>query len=126
MVEVTDSAPVSARMCAIHPAREAVARCPSCSAFYCRECITEHDYRMICAGCLAALLEGKGEVEKKGGRAGLGGPAITLVQVVVGVMVVWFVCFTMAELLREMPPDLHSGSMFEDIMMEAQRAALEQ
>lgn len=39
--------------CLIHTAREAVARCPQCRQFFCRECITEHGGRVLCAPCLA-------------------------------------------------------------------------
>jgi hypothetical protein len=39
--------------CQQHPHREAVARCPNCSQSFCRECITEHDGRMLCLPCLA-------------------------------------------------------------------------
>ena len=35
------------RRCLHHPAREAVALCPECRRFYCRECVTEHAGRMI-------------------------------------------------------------------------------
>ena len=38
--------------CFHHSLREAVARCPECRQFYCRECVTEHDDRMFCAACL--------------------------------------------------------------------------
>ena len=41
--------------CFQHPDREAVVRCPSCRKYYCRECVTEHDDRMLCSNCLAAL-----------------------------------------------------------------------
>jgi len=41
--------------CANHPSREASARCPSCGRFFCRECITEHDDKVLCASCLALL-----------------------------------------------------------------------
>lgn len=41
--------------CALHPAREAVCRCPLCSRLYCRECVTEHEERLICSACLARL-----------------------------------------------------------------------
>ena len=41
--------------CAIHPEREAAVRCPSCARFYCRECVTEHQGRMICAHCVAQI-----------------------------------------------------------------------
>ena len=35
--------------------REAVARCPECTQFFCRECITEHDDRVLCSACLKKL-----------------------------------------------------------------------
>jgi hypothetical protein len=38
--------------CLNHSAREAVALCPQCRHFFCRECITEHDDRILCADCL--------------------------------------------------------------------------
>ena len=41
--------------CFHHSLREAVARCPECRQFFCRECITEHDDRVICATCLAKI-----------------------------------------------------------------------
>ena len=41
--------------CFNHAAREAVARCPACGHYFCRECITEHDDRVICAACLRKL-----------------------------------------------------------------------
>jgi uncharacterized paraquat-inducible protein A len=48
--------------CVHHPQREASARCPECGKYYCRECITEHDDRVLCASCLAKLTRAK---EKK-------------------------------------------------------------
>ena len=44
---------LSSQRCYHHAAREAVARCPSCHHYYCRECSTEHEGRMLCASCLA-------------------------------------------------------------------------
>ena len=41
--------------CLNHPVREAVARCPECRHFFCRECITDHDDRLVCASCLKKL-----------------------------------------------------------------------
>jgi hypothetical protein len=38
--------------CWNHASREAVCRCPSCSRFFCRECVTEHDERLLCAACV--------------------------------------------------------------------------
>ena len=41
--------------CFNHSHREASARCPECGRYYCRECITEHDDRVVCASCLAKI-----------------------------------------------------------------------
>jgi hypothetical protein len=38
--------------CWNHEAREAVCRCPECRRSYCRECVTEHQARLLCAECL--------------------------------------------------------------------------
>ena len=48
--------------CWHHADREAVVRCPECRRYYCRECVIEHDGRMICASCIegrsAAVADG--------------------------------------------------------------------
>lgn len=41
--------------CANHPGREAAARCPECRSFFCRECVTEHEDRVLCAACIRKL-----------------------------------------------------------------------
>jgi late competence protein required for DNA uptake (superfamily II DNA/RNA helicase) len=41
--------------CVNHSQREASARCPECGRFFCRECITEHDDRVLCASCLVKI-----------------------------------------------------------------------
>ncbi len=40
--------------CWNHESREAVCRCPECGRSFCRECVTEHEARLLCARCLAA------------------------------------------------------------------------
>ncbi len=41
--------------CFVHPSREAVALCLECRRSYCRECVVDHDGRLICAACLGRL-----------------------------------------------------------------------
>ncbi len=41
--------------CRNHLTREAAVRCPLCRDYFCRECVTEHDDRLICAVCLKKL-----------------------------------------------------------------------
>jgi hypothetical protein len=38
--------------CWNHELREAACRCPRCGRRFCRECVTEHDSRLLCAACL--------------------------------------------------------------------------
>jgi hypothetical protein len=47
--------PAIHQRCWNHEAREAVCRCPECGRSFCRECVTEHSARLLCASCLKAL-----------------------------------------------------------------------
>ena len=42
--------------CWNHDAREAVCRCPGCGRGFCRECVAEHEQRLLCASCLKAAM----------------------------------------------------------------------
>ena len=42
--------------CWNHELREAVCRCPACGRHFCRECVTEHEARLLCAACLEAIV----------------------------------------------------------------------
>jgi hypothetical protein len=43
---------ISAQHCFNHPERLAAAQCLECHRSYCRECVTEHGGKLICAACL--------------------------------------------------------------------------
>jgi hypothetical protein len=47
--------PITLRCCHHHATREAVARCPGCARFFCRECVSPFDHRLLCAECLAQI-----------------------------------------------------------------------
>lgn len=47
--------PIHLQRCFHHAHREAVARCPACGRFFCRECVSEHEGRFLCASCLKRL-----------------------------------------------------------------------
>ena len=40
------------QLCWNHPGRGAVCRCPACQRSFCRECVSEHDARLLCAACI--------------------------------------------------------------------------
>ncbi|MDA0812251.1 MAG: rhomboid family protein [Verrucomicrobia bacterium] len=94
--------------CLNHPSREAAALCPKCKRSFCRECITEHDYRMICANCLAEHREESVKVKRE-----IRLPLMPVLQIVIGVIVIWTVYYQIGEILVEIPTELHDGKLWE-------------
>ena len=46
--------------CFNHMLREAVACCPECRRYFCRECVTEHEDKVLCAACLGHKVDPTG------------------------------------------------------------------
>jgi hypothetical protein len=67
--------------CWNHDAREAVCRCPACGRPYCRECVSEHEARLLCAACLSAQVRPR----QAGGRRRIRAAALTLA----GILTAW-------------------------------------
>jgi hypothetical protein len=78
--------------CWNHESREAVCRCPACGNSFCRECVTEHESRLLCAACLRSLARER-ERELPVRRRGLAPVAMALV----GIMIAWVVFFAAGE-----------------------------
>lgn len=93
--------------CFHHRQREAVARCPECRRFFCRECITEHDDRVVCASCLQAA--STDATQRKIRWASLTVP----LQFCVGLLLVWLVFYGLGRILTAIPADVHAGSWTE-------------
>ena len=93
--------------CFHHASREAVAKCLSCGRTFCRECVTEHEGRVICASCLQALTS---QEEKKTGR--LTAP-FRLIQFAFGFTGVWFVFYLVGRLLLLIPSSFHEGTLWD-------------
>lgn len=97
---------LSQQRCLHHPAREAVARCPECGYCYCRECITEHDDRVICASCLKKLAQAK---EKKRNRfAGVS----RVIFCGLGVLLAWVWFYEMGRVLLMIPNSFHDTTLW--------------
>ena len=60
--------------CANHDLRPAAGQCVTCSRAFCRECVTEHGDRLICAACLRSLKDVG--ARKSGWRRSLALPAM--------------------------------------------------
>ncbi len=95
--------------CFNHRDREAVARCPSCARYYCRECITEHDDRVLCAVCLDKTIDADGRGVTR--FAGL----IRAVQFSCGLLIVWFAFYYLGRILLLIPSSFHEGTLWKTI-----------
>ena len=79
--------------CWNHESREAVCRCLQCGRSYCRECVTEHESRFLCAPCLRNTAQAKA-----GGPSRLRRVAPALMTAA-GVVLAWAIFFGTAESL---------------------------
>ncbi len=92
--------------CLNHALREAVARCPECRRFYCRECVTEHEDRMICASCLRKLADEKSTGTKRLFAVWRGA------QFFVCLVLLWVFFFLMGQALLNVPSTTHFNSLW--------------
>jgi hypothetical protein len=76
--------------CFHHERREAVCRCPQCRRCFCRECVTEHENRLVCAACLRASAQGAKAPRARGRAAEIG-------MALGGLLLAWAIFFGAAE-----------------------------
>jgi hypothetical protein len=99
--------PLAQQHCLNHPAREAAAQCPQCRQFFCRECITEHDDRILCAVCLRRLAQAAGAPRRPLralGRAGLAAG---------GLLTAALFFYWVAQILLLIPAPWHDGTLWK-------------
>jgi hypothetical protein len=97
------------QQCFNHAAREAVARCPECRQFFCRECVTEHDDRMSLFG-LPEKIDAPAELEQ---RFAFGRIVPTSRNVALGILIAWFFFFLIGESLLKLPDSFHEGTLWQ-------------
>lgn len=100
---------LSQQRCLNHAQREAVARCPECTRYFCRECIAEHEDRVLCASCLRKLLTPE-EKKKYPLRY-----VLRTFQLVCGVVVLWLFFYYLGEILLLFPTSFHEGTIWEKL-----------
>ncbi len=98
---------ITHQRCFNHESREAVARCPECGRFFCRECITEHEDRVLCASCLSRLLNSHtvGAFRFSG--------LIRALQFLSGGMLLWVFFYYLGQVLLSLPASFHEGTMWQ-------------
>jgi hypothetical protein len=90
--------------CLIHPDREAIARCPGCARFFCRECVTEHEGKFLCSNCLERRIAPSESVHRTAGWFK------TIFGTFLGLSVAWLFFYLIGRLLILIPANLHDLS----------------
>lgn len=98
---------LSQQRCRNHAQREAVARCPGCGHLFCRECVTEHEDQVRCAGCLKKAA--RVPLLQRRGFAWIG----YAFQCLLGLLLAWFFFHLLGETLLALPASFHEGTLWQ-------------
>lgn len=93
--------------CFNHLLREAVARCPECRRYFCRECVTEHDDKVLCAGCL------ENKIIPKAARPTRLSRLVRVLYFLLGAMLLWIVFYYIGQILLSLSSEFHEGTLWE-------------
>jgi hypothetical protein len=100
---------IARERCFNHVSREAVARCPECGRTFCRECISEHEGRVICAFCLKHL-------STKAVRRYRLIRLLPLIQIFMGVLLLWVSFYLLGKALLTIPSSFHEMAVGQQRM----------
>ena len=101
-------ATIAQQRCFNHARREAAARCPQCERYFCRECVTEHEDRVLCSSCLAQRVGGGAGAKSRGSWL------VSAFQAAAAFLIVWFVFYGMGYSLLRLPDDFHEGRFWNE------------
>lgn len=93
--------------CFNHGEREAAVCCRECGRYFCRECATEHDGRMLCAPCIGKASARK---ERRGRRWAGGVVRGAAGAVMLGL--VWVLFYLLGQGLLMIPSEYHKGEFW--------------
>ena len=93
--------------CYRHHHREAVARCLSCGRYFCRECVTEHQGRLLCSTCLSKQPETSLPARAKFAVL------FHFLQFGFGGLIIWLAFYLVGYLLLSIPTDFHEGTIWK-------------
>ena len=102
------STDLARQRCYNHASREAAARCPACRRYYCRECVIEHESRLLCAACVAT------EAAREKRRAKRHGWPVATAGAVLGVFLAWAFFFIIGWGLLNLPSPTHADSVWNE------------
>ena len=93
--------------CANHEFREAASRCPLCLRYFCRECVTEHEDRVLCAECLKKVIASENV------RSGVGRSLLRGLLPIAGLLMAWLFFYAIGRTLLLIPSAVHDGTIWE-------------
>ena len=100
--------------CFNHLEREAVAKCPACDRFYCRECITPHADRVICASCLK-----KEHVVEAPAKRRFSTRWLLPIKAFTAFVIAWLFFSMIAGALLKIPSSFHDGQTIDPDAIQA-------
>jgi hypothetical protein len=98
---------LATQRCFNHAEREAAARCPECGRFFCRECVTEHDDRAVCAPCMRKLA--RVPLLKRRGWVHLA----HIIQGAASLLLAWFCFYLVGQGLLALPDAFHEQTLWK-------------
>ncbi|QTA86851.1 hypothetical protein [Desulfonema magnum] len=93
--------------CANHSFREAAARCPECGRYFCRECVTEHEDRVLCTNCLERLKT------PEPARSFRLKKIFRFIQFSLSLLVLWLCFYYLGQSLISLPAKFHEGTLWQ-------------
>jgi len=82
--------------CWNHAQRGAVCHCPACHRPFCRECVSEHDSKLLCAICIKASVSAA-----DGARARRMAPLWMATMAVASTLLAWAIFFSLGQIIME-------------------------
>lgn len=101
---MSESTTLENTKCSLHPHREAAAQCPQCRRFYCRECVVEHDGRMLCNSCID---EDSHDTATK--KRSILKPLIGICGSCISIALIWTALYWFGVLLKSIPEEFHDN-----------------
>lgn len=98
---------IAQERCSNHASREAVARCPQCGRYFCRECTSEHEGRVICAHCLKRVSD---KPIRRKRLAGL----VRVTLMCLGGLLLWSSFYLLGKTLLTIPSSFHALAIQQD------------
>lgn len=93
--------------CFNHLLREAVARCPECRRYFCRECVTEHEDKVLCAACLNKKINSEAFGPTRFGWLS------RIIHFLLGGMLLWIFFYYLGQILLALPSAFHEGTLWQ-------------